>query len=221
MSRIFLIGNGPSLRDTPLELLKGEDTMAMNAISLIYDKTDWRPTFYFCMDVNPNDTRRWKSIEDNLSCKKLFLYDLWKDRFRHDNIEFYPRCKKHHPFPVYSKNACQEWHLPAICTAHGSMSPMMQIAVSMGYDEIYLLGCDMFTQKHDHFHENYPAYAVWNERNKIEQHIHEVAKKSSPAKIYNATVGGSLEVYPRVDIRKVLDGKEKSVSRNEPKQEGA
>ena len=80
----------------------------------------------------------------------------------------------------------------------------------MGFDEIYLLGCDMFTQKHDHFDQNYPAYAVWNERNKIEQHIHEVAKKSSPAKIYNATVGGSLEVHPRVDIRKVLDGKEKS-----------
>lgn len=179
--------------------------MAMNAISLIYDKTTWRPKFYFCMDVNQNDKRRWKSIEDNLTCEKLFLYDIWKDSFTGSNIDFYPRCK-HHTFPVYSKNACHEWHLPALCTAHGSMSPMMQLAVLMGYDEIFLLGCDMFTKRGDHFSDEYPMYSVWQERNKIEQHIHEVAKKCSPVPIYNATVGGALEVHPRVDIRKVLSG---------------
>ena len=205
MKRIFLVGNGPSLKDTPLELLKGEDTMAMNAISLIYDKTDWRPVYYFCMDTNPNDIRKWKSIEDNLSCKKLFLWELYKDRFQGDNIEYLPRCKRHHTFPVYSKNAMHEWHLPNICTAHGSMSPMMQLAVLMGYEEIYLLGCDMFTKKNDHFVDTYPAYAKWDERNRIEMHIHEVAKKSSPVSIYNATLGGFLEVHPRVDLRKVLD----------------
>lgn len=178
----------------------------MNAISIIYDKTDWRPKFYFCMDINPNDGRRWKSIEDNLTCEKVFLHDLWKDRFSGNNIVFIPRCKKHHPFPVTSKNALQEWHLPTICTAHGSMSPMMQLAVQMGYEEIYLVGVDLFTQKKDHFDEDYPAYAKWEERNKIENHIHEVAKKSSPVPIYNATIGGMLEVHPRVDIFETLKG---------------
>lgn len=207
MKRIFLIGNGPSLKHTPLDLLKNEDTMALNAISLMYDKTSWRPKFYFCMDVNPNDRRRWKSIEDNLGCKKVFLYDLWKDRFgNRENIEYIPRCKKHHPFPVTSKNALQRWHLPSICTAHGSMSPMMQLAATMGYEEIYLLGVDLFTSKHDHFDEHYPAHYVWQERNKIEQHIHEVAKRSCPVPIYNATIGGHLETHPRVELRKVLDG---------------
>lgn len=189
-----------------MHLLKNEDTMALNAIDLIYDKTDWRPTYYFCMDVNPNDRHKWEAIKSNLGCKKVFLYDLWKDRFgTAENIEYIPRCKKHHPFPVYSKNALQEWHLPTICTAHGSMSPMMQLAVQMGYDEIYLVGVDLFSAKHDHFDERYPAYCVWEERNKIENHIHEVAKKSCPIPIYNATVGGKLEIHPRVDIYKVLE----------------
>lgn len=200
-----MIGNGPSLNCTPLELLKNEDTMGMNAISLIYDKTDWRPKFYFCMDVHPDDRRRWKSIEDNLDCEKIFLYDLWKDRYAGNNITWIPRCKKHHPVPVQSKLAMQEWHLPTICSAHASMSPMIQLAVTMGYNEIYLIGVDMFNAKHDHFDPNYPSHAVWQERNKIETHIHEVAKKCSPVPIYNATIGGSLEVYPRVDIRKVLN----------------
>jgi hypothetical protein len=202
--RIFLVGNGPSLKDTPLELLKHEDTMGLNAIDLIYDKTTWRPTYYFCMDVNPNDRHRWQAVENNLGCKKLFLYDLWKERFQGDNIEYIPRCKKHHPFPVQSRNALQEWHLPTICTAHGSMSPMMQLAVQMGYEEIYLVGVDMFTAKHDHFDEHYPSYCVWEERNKILQHIHEVAQRSSPIPIYNASVGGYLEVHPRVNIFDLL-----------------
>lgn len=76
----------------------------------------------------------------------------------------------------------------------------------MGYDEIYLVGVDLFTKKKDHFDESYPSYAVWEERNKIENHIHEVAKKSSPIPIYNATIGGKLEVYPRVDIYEILKG---------------
>jgi hypothetical protein len=207
MSRIFLIGNGPSLNKTPLELLKKEDTMAMNAIDLIYDKTDWRPTYYFCMDVHPHDTHRWVAIESNLNCKKLFLWDQWKDRFQGENIEWIPRCKHHTPYPVSHPKALQNWHLPTICNAHGSMSPMMQLAVKMGYDEIYLAGVDLFTSKHDHFSEKYPAINyLWEERNKIELHIHNVAKRSSPIPIFNATIGGSLEIYPRVDINQILKG---------------
>lgn len=208
MGRIFLIGNGKSLLDTPFELLKDEDTMALNAIDLIYDKTDWRPTYYFCMDVNPNDRHRWAAIESNRNCKKLFLWEKWKEKFPWDNVEWLPLCKKHHPFPVQSKNALQEWHLPTICSAHGSMSPMMQLAVQMGYTEIYLVGVDLWTSKKCHFDENYPAFWVWEERNKIENHIHQVARKSSPVPIYNATLGGNLEVHPRVDLFKILERKE-------------
>lgn len=174
--------------------------MALNAIDLIYEKTDWRPTYYFCMDVNPNDSHKWDAIRNNLGCKKLFLWDGFKHKFNGENIEWLPRCKKHHPFPVESRNALQEWHLPTICTAHGSMSPMMQLAVAMGYDEIYLVGVDLFAAKKDHFDPRYPAYCKWEERNKIETHIHTVAKRSSPVPIYNATIGGRLEIYPRVDI---------------------
>lgn len=208
MSRIFLVGNGPSLNDTPLHLLKNEDTMALNAIDLIYNKTEWRPKYYYCLDVNPNDGHKWDAIRSNMDCERLFLWEDWKWKFSGDNIEWIPKCKKHHPFPVTSKNTIQTWHLPTICTALGSMSAMMQLAVRMGYDEIYLVGVDMFTQKHDHFDEKYPAYAKWEERNKIEQHIHEVAAKSSPVPIYNATIGGKLEVHKRVNLTEILDQKE-------------
>lgn len=86
---------------------------------------------------------------------------------------------------------------------------MMQLAVKMGYDEIYLVGFDLFTSKHDHFSESYPEINyLWEERNKIELHIHNVARRSSPVPIFNATVGGNLEIHPRVDIYEVLKGKQ-------------
>jgi hypothetical protein len=35
--------------------------------------------------------------------------------------------------------------------------------------------------------------------------VHTVARRSSPAPIYNATIGGMLEVHPRVDFFEVLE----------------
>ena len=35
--RVFLIGNGPSLNKTNLDLIKNEYSIAMNRISLIYE----------------------------------------------------------------------------------------------------------------------------------------------------------------------------------------
>ncbi|MGH7214847.1 MAG: hypothetical protein ACREIT_08790, partial [Tepidisphaeraceae bacterium] len=50
--RAFLVGNGPSLIRTPLDLLAGEYTFAMNRIALIYEKTIWRPSFFVCTTTN-------------------------------------------------------------------------------------------------------------------------------------------------------------------------
>jgi hypothetical protein len=45
--RVFVIGNGPSLRQTPLHRLYDEYTIGMNKINKIYSDTDWRPSFYY------------------------------------------------------------------------------------------------------------------------------------------------------------------------------
>ena len=51
--RVFLIGNGPSLANTNLDLLKDEISIAMNRVSLIYDKNPkWRPTYYLFSSTN-------------------------------------------------------------------------------------------------------------------------------------------------------------------------
>src|SRR3990167_8981678 len=57
--RHFIIGSGKSLLSTPLDALEGEVTWAMNRIHLLYDRTSWRPTFYFSCDFNSQNPRNY------------------------------------------------------------------------------------------------------------------------------------------------------------------
>jgi len=224
--RIWIIGNGPSLKETPLDLLRGEATFAINRIHLIYDKTDWRPSYYFKVDYNPFHKDFWK---DEIYAHKdtpKYLWRMFKDGYPPDhpnyedmsdggvgddgNTVWIDRCEKHHYYHMPNHKCPASWHLPELCTWGTGINTMMQIAVLMGYDKIYLLGCDV-GYKPDYtknfFCENYNH----DLRNRAEHdnadiyHMHKIAHKSSPIPIYNAGIGGELEEYPRVNIYEVLE----------------
>ena len=183
----------------------------MNAVHLPF-----RPTHYYCIDVNEKHTN-WKDmVRANLDCEKVYLRDGWQEHFSGKNIEWIKICERHHWYAAdnYRKRA-ESWHLPEICTAFGSMYTVMQLAVLQGATEIYLVGCDLFDGKNDHVTPDYPVFFDQTIRNQIELHIHQVSRRSSPVPIYNATVGGYLEVHPRTTISDVLTyGKEEEIHRS-------
>lgn len=201
--RHWILGNGSSLKDTPLELLQGEVVWGMN-------RPPVKPTYYYCMDVNERDDRWQEAVRANLNCEKVFLRDEWKHLFSGDNITWLPICERHHWYAAdnYRKRA-ESWHLPEVCTAFGSMYVVMQLAVLNGATEIDLLGCDLFTGDGDHYTRDYPEYVDQLSRNQIEEHIHRVARRSSPVPIFNMTIGGSLEIHPRKDVYEVLCDRER------------
>ena len=49
--RCFITCTGPSLTIEDLEKLEGEYVFGMNSISLIHDKTKWKPDFYGIQDI--------------------------------------------------------------------------------------------------------------------------------------------------------------------------
>ena len=49
-NRVFLIGNGPSLNNTELYLLKNEYTICFNHFDLFFERINWTPTFYSVTD---------------------------------------------------------------------------------------------------------------------------------------------------------------------------
>ena len=48
--RCFIVGTGPSLRMEDVDMLKGEYTFAVNSCLTMYDKTEWRGTYYGIVD---------------------------------------------------------------------------------------------------------------------------------------------------------------------------
>ncbi|WP_045699682.1 hypothetical protein [Hyphomonas sp. BRH_c22] len=55
---LIVIGNGPSLRGFDFDRLSGVDTLGMNAAYRHWDRIDWRPTHYACLDDALIDTHR-------------------------------------------------------------------------------------------------------------------------------------------------------------------
>lgn len=48
--RVFLLGNGPSLNKLPLEKLADEYTFGVNRIGLLFDRVSWRPSYWTVTD---------------------------------------------------------------------------------------------------------------------------------------------------------------------------
>ena len=166
--RIFLIGNGPSLAETPLDELDGEYSMAMNGVNFIYDETDWRPTFYLFTQGNFEQTRR-EHVEENVdSGATCFIDDRHRDVFGdRDNVHYVT--KRELKFdPVDNQRPLHEIELDTLelmepdelwrywsddpvdeLYTYHSMYGAIQLAVYMGFDQLYLLGCDLGFQKHN------------------------------------------------------------------------
>ena len=48
---VIVVGNGPSLNQHDLDELMGIPSFAANAIYLIFERTNWRPDYYSCVDT--------------------------------------------------------------------------------------------------------------------------------------------------------------------------
>lgn len=232
--RAWIIGNGPSLMYTPLGLLKDEITFAVNHIAKIFPYTDWRPTYYARVDEpgDPDlyEDPYWAVVRDMKPIIDEGIYSFLGPYFyspvsRELNGGIIqgvlPICGDQQ-WHIWDGPNCvpQKWHMSnrdritEYCSFGGSLGVAIQIVNFderfRGCDEIYLVGCDMGFKdgEPNHFVDDYdshtkdPIPASTVEADKI--HAHEIANTCSKIPIMNATIGGSLEVYPRVDIRSLL-----------------
>lgn len=204
--RCFIVATGPSLRMEDLDMLKEnqEICISMNAIFYAFDKTEWRPDYYVMSDYK-GFSMYGKRLDD-LPIKAKFLGDnsdiFWKTS--HDkNIYCYHQHYEYcfNRLPKFSDDFSRKSY-----TAGTVTYTCMQLAVYMGFKEIYLLGTD-FTgagksvSKHRHFYTEKEMTAV--NYTGLVKAGYEKAKKYADAhgiKIYNATRGGELEVFDRVDF---------------------
>ena len=217
--RVFIVGNGPSLGRTDLELLKGEYSWGVNQIHMIYPQTSWRPTHVTFAEMTAGGEywfpKIWEAVRQNPQAKKFARDDAWwwTDEMERHDVTRFNACTHHDildegpPENRYDK-VPDVWHFPQVCKFGGSVPMTIQLAVLEDiFDEIFLIGCDLGykTGKDNHFHPDYApgkrgiveGKAI--KRNEVTAMAHEYALRNSPIPIYNATLGGELETYPRIN----------------------
>jgi len=248
--RCWIMGNGPSLREMELNLFEAEVVFASNAAYLLFPAINWRPKYYSCVDtrVLPDSVVDITAmLQENPGMQGFFPEELpqydgsgktipTRSLFPPlENIHFFkqrPMIKKQLPSSAFTIGAGA-----VLCSPKTVTIALMQIAVIMGFSDIYLFGCDTSytipasvlqsgravpgkpgekllltsTQNDDpnHFTTSYfGAGKKWHHP-KTDQMIrhYNLAKEvldSAGVAVYNATVGGSLDVFPRVDYREIL-----------------
>ena len=205
-SRCFLIGNGPSLIEKDLDKIYENKAISIgcNKINMVFEKTKWRPKYYVI-----GDSLVWDEEKDNIKNGiKYFARKIMGDAkpAYGDNVQlYYSKFENYYPdYPTFSDDMTK-----GIYGGRTVMYDMLQIAVYMGFKEIYLLGVD-FSWGEDgrgtHFCKDYMNDNLVKDAMKYKEeqrHAYISAKiyaDSHGIKIYNATRGGHLDVFERVNF---------------------
>lgn len=213
----FLIGNGPSLCPEDLTIIhnNGIKSFASNRIYNTYDKTHWRTDF-----LVSEDEFVLKEIQDNISkmdCKYKFIpiHLNWYKGISIENATyFYQSFYKAGDQKKFSDDISHE----IVCRGT-VITTCAQIAIYMGFKKLYLIGVDhnfsRMTDKDgnliidntvkDHYgveknaDENTKGIFNIDNATLAFMDLKEFAEERG-VEIYNATRGGKLEVFERVDF---------------------
>lgn len=213
--RCFIICTGPSLKYEDVQLIKNEKTFSMNSISLWFNKGVWRPTYYGIQDINVYEKIKNSIINEKdipIFCssylkKKCKDTPQWWHYFPYNGIYNSFELKFFNKMKVKFSDDISRMVYDGYTITYS----IIQIAAYMGFKEMYLLGadCNYIPGKANHFIDY--GHHDSDERQmlvgNLMQYSYLYAKKyleKRGVKIYNATRGGMLEVFPRVSLEDVL-----------------
>lgn len=215
--RCFIIATGPSLTIDDVNKVKGEITIGMNSAFKLFDKTDWRPSYYFIED---------QSVYNR--CEGEIKQYNFNDVFVADYIKWYD-VNVHH-LPVISSwagTAIERKYTPRYFQKNGFstditkkcyygtsvMHFILQTCFYMGFKEVYLLGtdCDFSASiKHSRLVSYKGSDKMANSPQDMYNGLmndYALAKKESEKGktiIYNASRGGKLEMFQRVNLDDIV-----------------
>lgn len=208
--RCFIIGNGPSLVSEDLDVLAehNEFCIGLNMVHKVYRKTKWRPD-YICICDKLAVSQTLNHIFENNRCP-VFLTDavrLYFSPFQYDKeILYHEAYNRDDDYRIIkfgtelsSGNIPSGWTVSYIA---------IQLAVYMGFDKIYLLGMDNSNWLQHCTDDYWSESPIMNGTSEelttlVCRNAYKRAKAASVEfgfKIYNATRGGYLEEFERVNF---------------------
>ncbi|MBE0687713.1 MAG: DUF115 domain-containing protein [Anaerolineaceae bacterium] len=212
--RCFILGNGPSLKQTDLTKLKNKYTIGMNRIYLAFDDLGFETSYYVSVNdlvieqcaneildlkiprfVSWRAGKQWLTQQENL----FFLYTTYTE-------------------PKFAKDIRNRLWESATVTYVA-----LQIAYYMGFSEVILIGVDhnfetkgkanttIISQGDDpnHFHPGYFGKGFrWQlpdlEMSEVGYRMAKEAFEKDGRKVLDATIGGKLTIFEKVDFNNLF-----------------
>jgi hypothetical protein len=227
--RCFIIGNGPSLNKHDLSLLNNEYSFAVNSFYYKTKETGFKPTFFVVEDSSVIKENKeeilaydapfkfFPAIYQSLHPKQPGTY------FFNLNRGFYDKFSPNYAIPRFSTDISKVGYCGQSVTYLN-----LQLAYYMGFTEVYLLGMDfdyIIPESHsrngdvltsdtddpNHFHKDYFGKGkTWKDpklnRVLMNYQMAKLVYECGGRRIYNATKGGRLEEYERVDYDGLFGG---------------
>lgn len=222
-NRVFIIGNGPSLNITDLSQLKGEVTICVNSFFLKTPELSWVPDLYVVEDHLVAEDRADEINKLDGLTKMFPAYLGYCLEETNNTIYFNHRSRISYPSGfVFSTDAAEITYTGCTVTF-----TCMQLAYYLGFKEIYLIGVDasydipkdinvnsdydtgvldMRSDDPNHFHPDYFGKGYrWHDP-QVDKMLEAYAEAKTVTehlgtKIFNATIGGKLEIFERVDYQ--------------------
>jgi hypothetical protein len=208
--RAFIIGNGPSLKQTDLSKLKGEITFGLNRIYLMFPELGFGTTYF----VAVNDLVIEQCTAD-ISALPMPRFLSWRSH------RFFPAGPIPATFlyttydnPGFARDVrARVWESATVTYV------ALQLAFHMGVEQVILVGVDhnsnvpgkanstIVSQGDDpnHFHPGYFGKGFrWQlpdfETSEIGYRLACQAFEGAGRQVLDATIGGKLTIFPKVDF---------------------
>jgi len=143
---IYILGNGPSLKNCDFNFFKDKTTFALNSSYKKFAELDFYPTYFGCFDPkliechydkfvqlmnNNNKIKKFFFLNENNKGKKQFS-SKDENNFRYQKINFLPPQETYINTSSFNK----------FYKMHNSGATAALISIILGYKKIILLGCD-------------------------------------------------------------------------------
>ncbi len=221
----FVIGNGPSLQASDLDMLKQKQIfcLASKGIYTIFNETNWRPDIWGVSDLDYLELKQEEVNRLNGFPKLVCAPACLRKGILIRNAIYYPFIQAERTPAFFNPDILRGIHFYGTITGK-----LINVAVYMGFKEICLLGCDhtcpiktdengkkiLDMSQRLHFSNDYyqneeeqlKAYQSVIDLESAMQYVTSAFRDIKYAcdtlgvKVYNATRGGELEVFPRVDM---------------------
>jgi hypothetical protein len=205
--RCFIIGNGPSLKQTDLSRLRNEFTLGQNRIYLAFPEIGFTTTYY--LSVNDLVVQQCAAEIDSLAMPLFISWRARKWLKPQPNLYFIHTTYTGEKFATDIRGRIWEGGTVTYTS--------LQVAYYLGFEQVILVGVDhnYVTQGRpnatvvsegddpNHFHPGYfgkgyrwqlPDLVQWEEAYRLARRTYEAGGRS----VVDATIGGKLRVFPKV-----------------------